>query len=81
MSLLTAITDEPDIQDALYPPPGPNASTAHGGGKRKTDHHWTICKTLFTDHPQYGTAFKLALDGRAADRKRWTRKIKNRLTR
>ncbi|RDX44580.1 hypothetical protein OH76DRAFT_1487018 [Lentinus brumalis] len=80
-SMLTAITDKQEIQDALYPPTGANASTKNGGGKRKTDHHWEICKTLFTDHSIYGEAFKIALNGKSADRKRWTRKIKNRLTR
>ncbi|OJT11169.1 hypothetical protein TRAPUB_12326 [Trametes pubescens] len=79
--LLTAITDDLDIQNTLFPPPGSNASTKHGGGKRKADHHWELCKTIFTGHPEYGPTFEAIKSGDAGERRRWSSKIKNRLQR
>lgn len=79
--LLTAITDDLDIQNALFPPPGSNASTKHGGGKRKADHHWELCKMIFTGHPEYGPTFESIKSGDAGERRRWSSKIKNRLQR
>ena len=74
---MTAITDDKVIEDALFPKVGPNPSTKSGGGKRKTDHYWEICKVLFTDHPEHGASFATALQGGKKERGPWTTKIKN----
>ncbi|KAG2054409.1 hypothetical protein BDR06DRAFT_884202, partial [Suillus hirtellus] len=45
----------------LYPKPGANASTKNGGGAKKPEHHWTLCKVLFDGHKEYGSMFEIVL--------------------
>jgi len=84
-ALITAITDDRKIKQALFPSPGSNVSSSKGGGKPKTEYHWILCQLLFTDHPSYGEAFKKVLDcddgpkKATALRRLWGNKIKNRL--
>lgn len=80
-SLLAAITDNTVIQNALFPPLGANPSAKKGRRNLKTDHSWKICKDVFADDTEYGAVFKTAADSNDADQqKKWTNKIKNRLT-
>ena len=81
---ITAITKDPKIKQALFPSPGSNVSGSKGGGKPKTDYHWQLCQILFGGHKTYGAAFQKVEDcadvkKRAAVRKTWGIKIKNRL--
>ncbi|KAI0753035.1 hypothetical protein C8Q80DRAFT_1267475 [Daedaleopsis nitida] len=78
-SLLSAITDQLNIQNALYPPPGANTSTVKGGGKKKTEHHWLLCKAIFANHPEYKDVFAQVNVKKASERSKWSTKIKNRL--
>ena len=59
-SLITAITNDPDIKQGLFPPPGLNASSAKGGGKKKILWQWKVAIAIFKDHPVYRTAFAMA---------------------
>ncbi|PCH41828.1 glycosyltransferase family 5 protein [Wolfiporia cocos MD-104 SS10] len=59
-ALISAIQDDKGIKRGLYPPPGQNASTALGGGKVKTEHHWALCKIVFGEHEQYREAIAAA---------------------
>ena len=83
-ALISAITDDPKIKQALFPSPGSNVSGSKGGGKPKTDFHWQLCQILFTNHVTYGPA--LSKVEACTDRKEsvalkrsWDIKIKNRL--
>ena len=81
-SLITAITDDPDIKQGLFPPPGPNASSAKGGGKKKILWQWKIAVAIFKDHPLYSTAFATAYNCTDPKLKlklqtSWGEKIKN----
>jgi hypothetical protein len=76
-ALISAITDDAEIKQGLFPPPGANVSTKNGGGKPKTEHQWALCVALFTEHPVYSPSF--ALVESAKDKERWVNKIKNRL--
>ncbi|KAH9946453.1 hypothetical protein B0H21DRAFT_693672, partial [Amylocystis lapponica] len=76
--LITAISEDQSIKCGLYPPPGGNTSSAKGGGKGKTEHHWAICEVLFTDHPRYKARFAL-VPGDKKQEKAWGLKVKNRL--
>ena len=83
-SLITIITDDQTIKQALFPSPGSNSSSSKGGGKPKTEFHWMICKLLFTNHSVYSEAFKKVelcnnAKKKAALRRTWGNKIKNRL--
>ncbi len=80
LCLMTAITDDKIIKDALFLKVGPHPSSKSGGGKPKTDHYWEICKLLFMDHPKHGPAFAIALEGGKRECGLWTTKIKNWLT-
>ena len=73
-ALLSAITDERDIKQGLFPPPGANPRT---GGRSKATYHWDLCIILFQDHPDYKTAFSLVLTPK--QKQVWANKIKNRL--
>ena len=73
--MITAISDDPEIKQGLFPSPGGNVSTQNGGGKPKTEHQWAICVALFKDHPVYSTSFALAQT--AKEKEKWTIKIKN----
>ncbi|KAJ7205818.1 hypothetical protein GGX14DRAFT_327153, partial [Mycena pura] len=75
--LVAQIFENRDIKRALYPPPGPNASTAKGGGKTKTSAHWLLCLKVFGEKPKYKKA--LAAVDTAKDRTAYANKIKNRL--
>lgn len=76
-ALISAIMDDPEIKQGLFPPPGAKVSTKNGGGKPKTKHQRALCVALFTSHPVYGPAF--ALIKTAKDKEWWVHKIKNRL--
>ncbi|KAJ7734192.1 hypothetical protein DFH07DRAFT_967741 [Mycena maculata] len=76
-ALITCIMEDRDIKRALYPPPGPNASTAKGGGKTKTSSHWQLCLNLLGEDPKYKEA--LAMVTTAKERLAYANKIKNRL--
>ena len=81
-SLITAITDDPDIKQGLFPPPGPNALSAKGGGKKKILWQWKVAVAIFKDHPLYSTAFATAYNCTDPKLKPklqtlWAEKIKN----
>jgi len=83
-ALISAITNDPMIKQALFPSPGLNVSGSKGGGKPKTDFHWQLCQILFTDHEVYGPALRKAEECTvvkkcAAWKRTWGIKIKNRL--
>jgi hypothetical protein len=75
--LIARIIENAIIKRALFPPPGPNASTAKGGGKTKSSAYWQLCLLLLGDNPKY----KAALDAVSTtkDQTAWGNKIKNRL--
>ena len=76
---MSAVTSDDTIQTGLYPEPGGNASTKNGGGAKKTEHYWELCKVLFDGHEDYGAAFTVAVDNpkRKTLWQAWVRKIKN----
>ena len=75
-ALLSAITDDPDIKQGLFPSPGANPRT---GGKTKAAYHWALCVVLFQEHPDYKIAFSRAVT--AKQKGTWANKIKNRIKR
>ena len=82
-SLITAITDDPNIKQGLFPPPGPNASSAKGGGKKKILWQWKVAVAI-KDHPLYSTAFATAYNCTDPKLKPklqtlWAEKIKSRI--
>ncbi|KAJ6543425.1 hypothetical protein DFH09DRAFT_882654, partial [Mycena vulgaris] len=50
-SIVACIMEDRDIKRALYPPVGPNVSTAKGGGKTKVAAHWKLCLAVLGEHP------------------------------
>ncbi|KAJ7200133.1 hypothetical protein GGX14DRAFT_314083, partial [Mycena pura] len=50
-SIVACIMEDGDIKRALYPPVGPNASTAKGGGKTKVAAQWKLCLAVLGEHP------------------------------
>ncbi|KAJ7743526.1 hypothetical protein B0H14DRAFT_2406971, partial [Mycena olivaceomarginata] len=75
VSLIAYIFQDALIKQALFPSPGPNASTKKGGGKKKVDAHWDLAKLLLDENPTYEPAITAA----AADPKTrltWANKIK-----
>jgi hypothetical protein len=66
------------IKRALFPPCGPNASTANGGGKSKASAHFDLCKHLLGDEDEYKHILERA-DGDPKNRTALGLKIKNRL--
>ncbi|KAG1753547.1 uncharacterized protein EDB91DRAFT_1242530 [Suillus paluster] len=56
-ALLSAITDDPDIKQGLFPSPGTNP---RAGGKTKATYHWALCVILFKEHPDYKSAFLMS---------------------
>ncbi|KAJ7512117.1 hypothetical protein B0H11DRAFT_1898616 [Mycena galericulata] len=76
-ALIARIMEDKDIKRALYPPPGPNASTAKGGGKSKVESQWQLCLNLLEEHPKYKEA--LAAVTTKKERTAYANKIKNRL--
>ncbi|KAG1901577.1 uncharacterized protein F5891DRAFT_950408, partial [Suillus fuscotomentosus] len=79
--LISAVTSDDIIRKGLYPEPGANVSIKNGGGAKKTEHHWALCKILFDGHEEYGSAFEIVLSNpkEKALRQAWVRKIKNRM--
>ncbi|KAG1902807.1 uncharacterized protein F5891DRAFT_927470, partial [Suillus fuscotomentosus] len=75
-ALLSAITDDTNIKQGLFPSPGANPRT---GGKTKAAYHWAICVTLFENHPDYHTPFSHAITPKQKDT--WANKIKNQIKR
>ncbi|KAF8191114.1 hypothetical protein K438DRAFT_1591553, partial [Mycena galopus ATCC 62051] len=76
--LIAYIFQDALIKQALFPSPGPNASTKKGGGKKKVDAHWELAKLLLEENPACEPAITVA----AVDPKTrliWANKIKNRL--
>jgi hypothetical protein len=65
------------IKQGLFPSPGANVSTAEGGGKPKTDHHYALAVALFAEHDTYQIAFNLATQPK--QKAAWGKKIKNHL--
>ena len=80
-SLVSVVTSDDTIQTGLYPEPGGNASMKNGGGAKKTEHYWELCKALFDGHKDYGAAFTVAVDNpkRKTLWQAWVRKIKNQM--
>jgi hypothetical protein len=76
-SLITAITNDPVIKQGLFPSPGANVSTAKGGGKPKTNHHYAVAQAVFGENADYQDAFNLATTPK--DKAAWGKKIKNRI--
>ncbi len=76
-TLVSALEDDKDIREKLFPPIGSNPSTQDGGGKPKTDFQYALAVAVFADHPIYGSMFAKA--GSAVEKKGWALKIKNRL--
>ena len=80
--MLSAVEDNRDIRQGLYPGTGANASSANGGGKPKTDFYWQLAVQLFADHEEYGTVIE---EVRGSLMKKvwdpWVNKIKNQLNR
>jgi hypothetical protein len=60
--LISTIMEDKQIKQALFPSPGPNASSSKGGGKPKTEHHYAIAQIMFTDHLKYCDAFQKVED-------------------
>ncbi|KAM5539999.1 hypothetical protein V8D89_006331 [Ganoderma adspersum] len=77
-ALITRINENAKIKRGLYPPPGPNPSTANGGGKPKSDFHAELARALFENHAKYGTQFEQAKSD-PAKLSKWAGKIKNRM--
>jgi hypothetical protein len=77
-TLVTEIGEDPFIKQRLYPMPGPNASTADGGGLEKTVAHGELAVILFTNHPVYGPEFAKA-KGDTKKEAQWGIKVKNKL--
>ncbi|KAJ6489363.1 hypothetical protein DFH09DRAFT_948169, partial [Mycena vulgaris] len=76
-SIVACIMEDREIKRALYPPVGPNASTAKGGGKTKVAAHWKLCLAVLGEHPKYKDA--LAAVSTAKERTVYANKLKNRL--
>ncbi|KAF6762927.1 hypothetical protein DFP72DRAFT_1060126 [Ephemerocybe angulata] len=92
-SLLKAINEDSTIKQGLYPGVG-NAESKEtdpemgvaAGGQTKTTWFWKLAQVVFLDHELYGESVRLALKQyqskpkSTALQKKWTDKIKNRLT-
>ena len=81
-SLISHITDDKKIKQALFPAPGAHLSTVKSGGKPKTDYRWQLADLLFSTDFRYAAALakvKECTDNwKAAGMKRsWGVKIKN----
>jgi hypothetical protein len=83
-ALISAITNDLMIKQALFPSPGSNVSGSKGGGKPKMDFHWQLTQILFTDHETYRPALHKAeectiVKKHVAWKITWGIKIKNHL--
>lgn len=72
--LLSAITDDAEIKQGLYPSPGQGTRKV----ANKTDYQYAVARAIFAGHPTYKVAFARATTPK--EKKLWGRKIKNRLT-
>jgi hypothetical protein len=91
--LVNAITEDVNIKNGLFPPPGSNASTQNGGGKKKIEWCWKLAEILFKDDPTYRNNFSEVIEANQPQNKvskagksratklrnEWAEKIKNRL--
>ena len=59
--LLSAITDNQDIEQGLYPSPRVHVSTTKGGGKWKAMWQWKLAVHMFQNHQKYSEVFAHAL--------------------
>jgi hypothetical protein len=75
--LLTCISENKAIKRALFPPVGPNASTAKGGGKTKVAAQWLLGVKLFGEDPKYKDTIAAATTPK--EQLAWANKVKNRL--
>lgn len=66
------------IKQALFPPCGPNASTAEGGGQKKVHALWQLCKLVLGDDEKYKDALAEA-ENNTRDRTGWSIRFKNRV--
>ncbi|KAJ6479784.1 hypothetical protein C8R45DRAFT_1216264 [Mycena sanguinolenta] len=78
LELIRHVMENANIKQALFPAPGPNASTKDGGGKTKAHAYWLLCKLLLGDDEQYKEAIEKA-ENVAKERTCWSTKIKNRI--
>ena len=83
-SLISHITNDEKIKQALFPSPGAHLSTVKGGGKPKTDYHWQLADLLFSTDFRYAAALakvKECTDNRkvVGMKRSWGVKIKNQL--
>lgn len=80
--LLTAIESDEQIRDGLFPGSG---STKLTSGKPKTHYYYKLAKICFAEHPEYKEGFAVKPEYSPAmcthQRKVWTDKIKNKVTR
>ncbi|KAJ7249492.1 hypothetical protein B0H12DRAFT_1234636 [Mycena haematopus] len=80
-TLITAIEDDEDTHDGLFPGIGAIKRT---GGKPKTHHYYELAKTCFAEHEKYKDAFTTKPNSTVAElakhRKLWNQKIKNRIS-
>jgi hypothetical protein len=81
-TLISAITDDQKIKQALFLSPGSNILSSKGSERPQTEYHWLLCQILPIDHPTYQDAFqKVLMCGNvkraAALWRLWANKIKN----
>lgn len=77
--LCATISDDPEMEEALFPAKGANRATSKGGGKSKTEYHFLLVERICKDHPKYKDAFALAKT--PAQKRVWGNKAKNALKR
>ncbi|KAJ7775996.1 hypothetical protein DFH07DRAFT_696726, partial [Mycena maculata] len=75
--LIACIMESADIKRALYPPPGPNTSTAKGGGQTKVGAQWQLCLNLLGEDPNFKEALEACITTK--EQTAYANKIKNRL--
>ncbi|KAL0056819.1 hypothetical protein AAF712_016568 [Marasmius tenuissimus] len=76
-AIVSAIISNSVIKQVLYPSPGSNASTANGGGMKKTEAQQMVAEEVFGEHPVYKEAFTKAKTPK--QKEKWSLRIKNRL--
>ena len=75
-ALVTALEDNNNIKQVLFPMPGENVALSVAG-KPKAEQQYKLAVILFKNHEKYGMAFTKATT--LVDKAAWTLKIKNRL--
>ncbi|EIN04728.1 hypothetical protein PUNSTDRAFT_138373 [Punctularia strigosozonata HHB-11173 SS5] len=76
-SLISAVEDNEDIKQALFPGVGANVSTGRGGGKPKTEFQYMVAAEVFGKHDSFKDEFHAAKTSK--EKKLWSDKIKNRI--